>query len=465
MSHDCKECGHGGSFPLRCDGFTRRRFVRIAGTGIVASWFADIVDPRLLQAATVVSPTLRRTARNCILVFLSGAPSQVDTWDLKEGAWTPSSLAPTSYGELRWPQGILPKSAEHLGKIAIVRPGMAWALVHQLAQLWMQISRNPTGALGSVSPHVGAVVSLEMQASRKVADVLPSFVALNSGNIPGAGYMPASYGPFSVQPSAEGLTALAHPDGKARFDARWARLGAVDTDRSTGRLGKATLDMDGFYDQATTLVNAPEVGALFGYSDEEYARYGSSAFGGSMVIAKKLLAANRGARFVQVTLGGWDHHDGIYDATGDSILTRCAEFDPAYASLLGDLASTPGVEAGKTLLDETMVVVMAEFGRTTGGLNGQSGRDHYQRLSYVFAGGGVKGGRVLGKTNAIGDAVIDWGWAPQRDVRPEDVTATIYSALGIDYTTVRHDDPLGRGFEYVPAAKDGEYQPIDELFT
>lgn len=465
MSHDCKDCADAGSFPLRGEGFTRRRFVRIAGTGIVASWFGDILDPRLLEAATVASPTLRRTARNCILVFLSGAPSQVDTWDLKEGVWTPSAFAPTSYGELRWPQGILPNTAGHLGKITIVRPGMAWALVHQLAQLWTQISRNPTGALGSVAPHVGAVVSLEMQASRTVSDVLPSFIALNSGNIPGAGYMPASYGPFSVQPSAAGLTALAHPDGKTRFDERWARLGGVDTDRATGRLGKTTLDMGGFYDQANTLVNAPEVGALFGYSDEEYARYGATAFGGSMVIAKKLLEADRGARFVQVTLGGWDHHDAIYAATGDSIFTRCAEFDPAYASLLGDLAATPGVEAGKTLLDETMIVVMAEFGRTTGSLNGQSGRDHYQRLSYVFAGGGVKGGSVIGKTNDLGDAVTEWGWAPQRDVRPEDVTATIYSALGIDYTTVRHDDPLGRGFEYVPGAKDGAYQPIEELFT
>ncbi|MBI2214710.1 MAG: DUF1501 domain-containing protein [Acidobacteria bacterium] len=464
MKHDCNNCSHGGAFPLRGDGFSRRRFLRVAGTGIVASWFADVADPRLLYAANGVAPSLQRTARNCILVFLSGAPSQVDMWDLKEGSWTPSSLAPTSYGGVRWPQGLLPKTGEHLGTIAIVRPGMAWALVHQLAQLWSQISRNPTGALGSVSPHVGAVVSLEMQASRAEGDVLPSFIALNSGNLPGAGYMPASLGPFSVQPSAEGLTTLAHPDGKARFDTRWERLGSVDLDRSSGRLGKVTLDMNDFYDQAKTMVDTPEVGALFGYSDEEYARYGSSAFGGSMVIAKKLLAANRGARFVQVTLGGWDHHDNIYGAAGDSLFTQCSQFDPAFASLLDDLAMTPGVAAGKTLLDETMVVVMAEFGRTTGSLNGQSGRDHYPRLSYVLAGGGVKGGRVIGRTNATGDAVVDWGWAPQRDVRPEDLTATLYSALGIDYTTIRYDDPLGRGFEYVPSAKDGLYQPVDELF-
>ncbi len=464
MSNKCTTCSLGGSFPLRGEGFSRRRFLRVAGTGIVASWFADVLDPRILHAATGASPALHRTARNCILVFLSGAPSQVDMWDLKEGSWTPASLAPTSYGDVRWPQGLLPKTGEHLGKMAIVRTGMAWALVHQLAQLWSQISRNPTGALGSIAPHVGAVVSLEMQATRKVDDVLPGFIALNSGNIPGSGYMSSMHAPFSVQPTAEGLTALNHPEGKARFDERWARLQAIDRDRASGKLGKATLDMDGFYDQAKTLIDTPEVGELFSYTDEEFSRYGSTSFGGSMVIAKKLLASDRGARFVQVSMGGWDHHDNIYATAGDSLFTQCGQFDPAYGSLLADLATTPGVEAGKTLLDETMVVVIGEFGRTVGNLNGQGGRDHFLRTSYVFAGGGVKGGRIIGKTDNLGSAVIDWGWAAQRDVRPEDVTSTFYSALGIDYTTVRDDDPLGRGFEYVPYAKEGLYQPIDELF-
>jgi uncharacterized protein (DUF1501 family) len=109
-------------------------------------------------------------------------------------------------------------------------------------------------------------------------------------------------------------------------------------------------------------------------------------------------------------------------------------------------------------------VIVAEFGRTVGALNGQGGREHNLRMSTVWAGGGVRGGRVIGKTDATGDKVDDYGWSANRDVRPEDVTSTIYSALGIDYTTVRHDDPLGRGFEYVPFAKDGTYKPIEELF-
>jgi uncharacterized protein (DUF1501 family) len=110
------------------------------------------------------------------------------------------------------------------------------------------------------------------------------------------------------------------------------------------------------------------------------------------------------------------------------------------------------------------VVLYSEFGRTLGPLNAQKGRDHHQRMSIVFAGGGVKGGRILGATDARGETVTDYGWSANRDVRSEDVTATIYSALGIDYTTVRYDDPLARGFEYVPFARQGLYGPIDELF-
>jgi uncharacterized protein (DUF1501 family) len=118
---------------------------------------------------------------------------------------------------------------------------------------------------------------------------------------------------------------------------------------------------------------------------------------------------------------------------------------------------------GNTLLDETLVVVIGEFGRTVGVPTSQGGRDHFLRMSIAFAGGGVQGGRVIGATDPTGANATDFGILG-RDARPEDVTSTIYSSLGIDYTTVRHDDPLGRGFEYVPLAKDGVYGPIEEVF-
>jgi hypothetical protein len=83
----------------------------------------------------------------------------------------------------------------------------------------------------------------------------------------------------------------------------------------------------------------------------------------------------------------------------------------------------------------------------------------------MFAGGGVKGGKVIGKTDATGSMTTEYGWSRDRDIRPEDTEATIHSALGINWTTIRYDDPLGRGFEYVPFAKDDAYGPIEELFS
>lgn len=442
------------------DAFSRRNFFRIAGTGVLGYYFSDVLNPRLLLAQTVgTNATLRNTAKNCIFIFLAGAPSQTDMWDLKEGTWTPTDLAPTSYGETRWPTGLLPKMGEHLNKITIARSCLAWAAVHELGQAWAQIARNPGGATGAIAPHIGAVVALESQAARTTTDVLPGFIALNSGSIPTCGYLPAKYAPFGVTTSATGLATLGHPDGAARFTRRWDLLHQLDANRKTGELGKATMDMNDFYDQSKTLMDAPDVNTLFSFSTDEHTRYGGTNFGDSLIVARNLVASGKGTRFVQATQGGWDHHSDIYDkAAAQSLFVQCAELDAAVGALLTDLSAMK-------ILDQTLIVIVSEFGRTVGALNNQSGRDHYLRNSVVFAGGGTRGGRTIGKTNAQGNGVEDYGWSAKRDMRPEDVTCTIYSALGIDYTKVRMDDPLGRGFEYVPFAKEGAYQPIEELWT
>jgi hypothetical protein len=108
---------------------------------------------------------------------------------------------------------------------------------------------------------------------------------------------------------------------------------------------------------------------------------------------------------------------------------------------------------------------MGEFGRTVGPLTNQDGRDHYFHHFAVFAGGGVTGGRVIGRTTADGGGVQEPQWSQNRPAQYEDVAATIYSALGINYLTIRRDDPFGRGFEYVPFANEGAWYPILELFS
>src|SRR5205814_2066708 len=206
---ECPDCTKASGFPLGdAKGFSRRRFLQVGASGIVASYFLDVLNPRVLYGKTIApNVALRNTASNAIFIFLSGAPSNIDTWDLKEGTWTPSDFAPTSFngGNLRFPQGLMPKTAEHLDNLSLVRPGLAWAAVHQLGQSWAQIARNAGGATGAIAPHIGSVISLEAQATRTISDVLPGFIALNSGGIPAPGYFPATYAPFFVQPAPTGL--------------------------------------------------------------------------------------------------------------------------------------------------------------------------------------------------------------------------------------------------------------------
>jgi uncharacterized protein (DUF1501 family) len=163
-----------------------------------------------------------------------------------------------------------------------------------------------------------------------------------------------------------------------------------------------------------------------------------------------------GTRFIQITIGGWDMHANIYTPNaGLQNLTR--QFDAGLGSLIADLRSDG-------LLNETLVIAMGEFGRTVGAPNGQAGRDHFLQQSVLMAGAKVQGKRVIGRTDDAARVTSEPGWSMDRDIRAEDLEATIYSALGIDWTTVRHDDPLGRGFEYVPTNQGIEYAPVHELW-
>jgi len=455
-----------GATPYNGPELSRRGFLQLGTGGLVASWF--LKSPAAAWAAASAQVTPRNTARNVIFVFLPGAPSQIDTWDLKEGDWTPADFAPASFGAgLRFPAGLLPNMAQHLGDIAILRSVRSSALVHGLSQTWLQISRNPTGATGSEAPNMGSIAALELDGQKGPRDVLPSFISLNTqAGLSGAGYFPSTFSPFVVQPTTTGLSSLTHPDGTTRFANRWNDLQQLDAALRNGQpLGKDATDAVNFYSQAKVLVDTPDVNTLFSFSTADAARYGDSAFGNGCLVARQLLEGGRGARFVMVSVGGWDMHSNIYDkAAGTNLYTQTAQLDPALGSLIADLKATPGKAAGRTLFDETLVVVAAEFGRTVGALNGQRGRDHFAINSVLFAGGGVKGGQVIGTTDAAGATITDSGVTGRTELRAEDIACTVYSALGIDWTTERHDDPLGRGFEYVPYAKDGVYAPIDRLF-
>ena len=448
---------------------TRRCFFRDATTGLAGCFLSGGFAAG--ESVSTGSVEVRNTAKNVIFLFLRGAPSHVDTFDFKhvEGL-TPSDLQPETFGDITLPMRLLGNTSRVVDRIAIIRSGLAWARAHPLAQSWMQIGRNPTSVTGRIAPHIGSVVALEKEAERRPDQTFPAFISLDAGNIAGPGYFPVQFGPFQTHASAEGLRNADHPDGEQAFNRRWALLSEMEAGFRGGNApyGERIASLGSLYENARQLVFNPAVTAAFQYTEEERVRYGSTGFGDAVLTARKIIEQDQGTRFIQVDLSGWDHHTDIYGTLGEdpesTIYAQAGRFDPAFAALVEDLAVS-----GK--LDETLVLACGEFGRTPGELSAsREGRDHYLQMFFVLAGGGIEGGKVIGATNdsggrGPGSFTTETGWSRDRDIRPEDIEATIYSALGIDWTTIRNDDPLGRGFYYVPLADDDAYAPVDELWS
>jgi Protein of unknown function (DUF1501) len=437
--------------------FTRRRFFDVVGAGVVGSYLVGNV-----AKADVVSQgnvTTQNKAKNCIFILMAGAPSHTDLFDLKVvNGVTPSNFNPTSVNGVSWPMGLLPKIGAQLGDVALVRSMHSWALVHSLAQHWTQIGRNPAAALGDIAPNIGSVVAIEKSVK---GQVFPPFLALNSQTAVGGGYFSAQYAPFKILPSTAGIPNTTNTLGQTRFNQLWSRLHEIDDPlRANSPLGQPLQDYDAFYSSAKNLTYNNSVNSAFGYSAADSARYGGSSFGNSCLIAKQVLAADQGTRFVQITLGSWDMHSDIYgqqNIKGNNLYTMGKAFDDGVGAMLSDLKASG-------LLDQTLVVMVGEFGRTVGALTPAGGRDHHLQQTAVFAGAGIQGGRAIGATNAAGSDTVDFGWSRSRYVKPEDIEATIYSAMGIDWTIIRKDDPFHRGFEYVPFSEQDVYGPINELW-
>jgi hypothetical protein len=448
----------------------RRLFFKVATTG-VAGYFVSPLAVFAQSPVVTSDPNARilNTAKNAIFILLAGAPSQTDTFDLHVGPWTPADFAPDTINGIDFPSGLLTNLSARLSlnQFSLIRSCQSTALVHPLVQNWTQIARNPTSATGKIAPNIGSVVALEMESQRASNQKLPGFLSLNGGgSLAGQGYFSGKYAPFDVAPNANGLANLAHPDGQAVFNTRYSMLAAADASlrKTPSPYGTALEAMGDFYSQAQQMMYDPAVTSAFRFSAADQTRYGNTSFGNACATARNIISAGLGTRFVQITLGGWDNHQNIYVAN-TGIYPSARSLDAGLANLIADLAAMPGSN-GRTKLDETLIVVKGEFGRTVGNITAQQGRDHYFVHSALVAGGGIQGGRVLGSTTPDAAFIQDPGWSAQRPVYAEDIAATIYSALGINYTTTRHDDPLGRGFEYIPTTSSSYIgQPITELFV
>jgi len=416
-----------------CENYHRRDFVKVgllSMLGLTLPKYYALAD----QPKSVVNPaepakpklvmTPGATADSCILIWLGGGPSHLDTWDMKPDA--PLEIRGSFKPMNTKANGVqisehLPHTAGIADKICVVRSVTSPTGAHEIGTHYMLTGFLPLP--GFAVPSYGAVAS-KLLGPRSA---LPPYISVQQpGGELGAGFLGASLNPFCPggDPADPNFSVRdLEPAGgmtPQRIDRRRSMRSAVDNAFRQQEKGSDTARaVDSFYDRAYTLLSSTDARAAFDLKKEKEElrnAYGRNNFGQSLLLSRRLVEA--GVRFVTCSLGGWDNHSYIFDQLKNNTLPN---FDQAFAAFIADLSQ-------RGLLERTMVVVMGEFGRTPI-INKDGGRDHYPRVfSMALAGGGIKGGTVVGASDAR-------GMEPASDpVRPEDIAATIYHCLGIDYT-------------------------------
>lgn len=457
------------STPFR---MTRREFARAAGISLCGG-FAPAFRPA--NAWALDSATPRASAKQVLFINLEGGMSQVDSFDAKEGPWTPDGFDIRACGDgLKLPVGLMPRLAAMIDKTAVVRSMAAWDALHGRAQYYLQTGHPLNVSLAKEVPAIGAVICHELASQRRADDSLPAYITMNmAGNqagLVGPGFLPASAGPLNLTTGKEPVRLSPTGEAAKGLDRRYQRLQRLDGALRQGA-DRRYADYHEYYAGAWRMMHDTRLRQVLEIGPDDRRRYGATAIGSSLVLARNLILADAGARCLLISHGGWDHHSDIYKPDTRNHQVLLGELDSALASLIEDLGEARSrADASQTLLDETLIVCMGEFGRTPGAISEtRQGREHYIHAHCgLFAGGGVRAGTVIGATDEAGGAIVDFGWSPGRPVYMEDIACTIYSALGIDWTKVVEETPSGRAFHYVEPASGTtyiEFQPVQELFA
>ena len=440
----------------RCDGVTRRDILRVGSLVGLGFGLFHRLGTRVANAGQDGSSS-RGTgaAKSCILIWLDGGPSHLETFDPKPSAPSevrgPFAPIATSVPGVQVCE-LLPKTAGLAKEIAIIRSMTSPLGEHGIANAYLLSGYKPSPVLDY--PSYGAVVA----HLRQGAHVLPPYVAIPEfrGTV-GAGFLGAAARPFATGGDP------AMPDFQVRdLDffpgvnaARLERRRAFVTrlDRFQQSVEGSSVVNDPEFEQAYRLVTSSKAKQAFDLSGEKpeiRARYGPRTLGQSCLLARRLV--ERGVPFVSVVNTGWDTHEQLVLRLRDGYsgaqvgVGLIPTFDLAFAALVEDLKQ-------RGLLDETLVIAMGEFGRTPK-LNTNGGRDHWPRVfSVVLAGGGVPGGQVIGASDRNGES------AQERPVTPADLARTIYTLLGINPDHELHTDD-GRP---VPVNQGGKL--IEELLA
>ncbi len=431
-----------------CRGVSRRTFLRLGGLATLGLTLPDYLRARAAEYGASARP---RKNTKCILLWMQGGPSHIDTLDPKPDA--PVEIR----GEFNTIPTTLPgvRITEHMPQLArltdlysIIRGHDPKNGSHGVADHIMMTGHKFNASLPF--PCYGSVVAKE----RGYVDGMLPFVQMGrnidrrfNGGI--AGFLGDEYNAFEVaeDPNAPVFRvrdlSLASDAERTRLERRYGMLHDLESyQKNVETTAQPVKARDTFYEKAHGIITSPAAKKAFDInaeSDRVRERYGRNQFGQSCLVARRLIEA--GVQFVTVTDGGWDTHQNNFNSLKTRLLPK---LDTGFSALLEDLHI-------RGMLDDTLVVWFGDFGRTPK-VNPSAGRDHWATAGVAcFAGGGIKPGQVVGQTNALAEFVVD------NPVSPPDIAATIYHCLGVPlHTWYKAQD--GRPIELCPEGK-----PVKQL--
>jgi hypothetical protein len=436
---------HGPNYRT-CDGVSRRSFLKVGFLGLAGMTLAD----RLALKARANESGRPTPDTAVILLWLGGGPSHIDMYDLKPDAPVefrgefrpvPTNVPGTLIGEH------LPRHQRLMDKMSVVRSVTHTNAGHGMGTHWMMTGYVPTIEINdNLNPAAGSVVARLRGAN---APQLPAYVCVpNTPPSANAAYLGVACNPFAPgnDPNNAGFSVrdlrLSPQVDLNRFRNRRELLGGLDNLRRDVDTQGSAEGYDRFYREAFDIVTGDRARTAFDIHSEDPRvrdRYGRDSWGQSTLLARRLVEA--GVTFVTVNMGGWDTHNNNFQSLRNNNLPR---YDRALSTLVEDLHE-------RGLDRKVMVMTYGEFGRTPR-VNTTAGRDHWPgAMSVAFAGGGLRMGQMIGATDARAE------YPRERAVGPQDVLATMYHVLGIDY---RHEfyDAAQRP---IPVLNEG--RPIAEL--
>jgi hypothetical protein len=426
----------------RADEFTRRELMIKMAKSAFGISLAPMLGHSTATAADF-APTRARAAKSVIFLMMEGGMSHLDTWDMKPGnaVMGKTEVIDTSVSGIKLSAN-LPKTAKQMQHMVLMNGMSTTQGAHEQGRYLMERSYTMRGTI--VHPALGSWV---MRLAGKRNNNIPGFVSISGDpNLVNGGYMGAKFAGVPIGDPNSGLQDSIMPASISEddFKKRLKLADSLNKQFHTVVNSSAIRDHEGLYTDALRIMRCEDLKAfdLSKEPTEVKDAYGPSRFAQGCLLARRLV--EHGVRFIQVAHGGWDTHYDNFTA----VPARCKDLDDGLSALLADLNR-------RGMLEETLVVVATEFGRTPEIVaEHKDGRDHYPKaFSCVLAGGGVKGGQTYGKTDATGSKVVE------NLTSPQDLNATIAHALGLSTDQVIIS-PSGRPFTVADKGK-----PVTTLFA